>query len=43
MKRLSFITQFIIEFLLPFIGGRKVIGKMPANRKAITRPSTFTP
>ena len=35
MKRLSFITQFIIEFLLPFIGCRKVIGKMPANRRQL--------
>ena len=29
MKRLSFITQFKIEFSLPFIGCRKVLGKMP--------------
>ena len=29
MKRLSFITQFKIEFLLPFTGCRKVLGKMP--------------
>ena len=29
MKRLSFITQFKIEFLLPFNGCRKVLGKMP--------------
>ena len=29
MKRLSFITQFKIEFLLPFTGYRKVLGKMP--------------
>ena len=28
-KRLSFITQFKIEFLLPFSGCRKVLGKMP--------------
>ena len=28
MKRLSFITQFKIEFLLPFIGCRKVLGKI---------------
>ena len=28
MKRLSFITQFKIEFLLPFTGCRKVLGKM---------------
>ena len=29
MKRLSFITQFRIEFLLPFTGCRKMLGKMP--------------
>ena len=29
MKRLSYITHFKIEFLLPFIGCRKVLGKMP--------------
>ena len=29
MKRLSFITQFKIEFLLPFTSCRKVLGKMP--------------
>ena len=29
MKRLSFITQFKIEFLLPFAGCRKMLGKMP--------------
>ena len=28
MKRLSFITQFKTEFLLPFTGCRKVLGKM---------------
>ena len=28
MKRLSFITQFKIEFLLPFTSCRKVFGKM---------------
>ena len=28
-KRLSFITQFKIEFLLPFTSCRKVLGKMP--------------
>ena len=31
MKRLSFITKFKIEFLPPFTGFRKVLGKMPAN------------
>ena len=30
MKRLSFITKFKIEFLLPFTGCGKVLGKMPA-------------
>ena len=29
MKILSFITQFKIEFLLPFTSCRKVLGKMP--------------
>ena len=29
MKKLSFITQFKIEFLLPFTGCRKVLKKMP--------------
>ena len=29
MKRLSFITQFRIEFLLLPTGCRKVLGKMP--------------
>ena len=27
---MSFITQFKTEFLLPFTGCRKVLGKMPA-------------
>ena len=31
MKRLSFITQFKIEFLLAFTGCRKLLGKMPAK------------
>ena len=31
MKRLSFITQFKIEFLQPFTGHRKVFGKIPHN------------
>ena len=30
MKRLSFITQFKIEFSRPFTSCRKVLGKMPA-------------
>ena len=32
MKRLSFITQFKFEFLLPFMGCRKVLGKMPGDK-----------
>ena len=32
MKRLSFITQFKIELLLPFTSCRKLLGKMPAIR-----------
>ena len=36
MKRLIFITQFKIEFLLPFTGCRKVLGKMPAHLFSIT-------
>ena len=31
IKRLSFITQFKIEFLLPFTSSRKVLGKIPAE------------
>ena len=31
MKRLSFITQFKSEFLLPFTGWREVPGKMPVS------------
>lgn len=30
MFRLSFITQFKVEFLLPLTGFRKVLRKMPA-------------
>ena len=29
MKRFSFITQFKTEFLLPFTGYRRMLGKMP--------------
>ena len=29
LKRLNFITEFKIEFLLPFTGCRKVLRKMP--------------
>ena len=29
VNRMSFITQFKIEFLLPFTGCKKVLGKMP--------------
>ena len=32
LKRLSFITQLRIEFLLPFTSCRKVLGKMPEFR-----------
>ena len=31
MKRLSFITQLKIEFLLLFTGCRNVLGKMPGR------------
>ena len=31
MKRLNFITLFKIEFLLPFTGCKKVLGKMPVK------------
>ena len=31
VKRLNFITQFKIEFLLPITGCRKVLGKMPVK------------
>ena len=33
--RLSFITQFKIEFLLPFSSCKKVLGKMPAWRLSV--------
>ena len=36
-KRLSFITQFKIEFLLPFTGCRKVLGKMPVFLTAVVK------
>ena len=32
LKKLSFITQLRIEFLLPFTSCRKVLGKMPEFR-----------
>ena len=32
-NRLSFITQFMFEFLLLFTGSRKVLGNMPAYYK----------
>ena len=32
VKEMSFITQFKIEFLLPFTGCRNVFGKMHANK-----------
>ena len=31
MKRFNFITLFKIEFLLPFTGCKKVLGKMPVK------------
>ena len=37
MKRLSFITQFMFEFLLLFTGSRKVLGKMPAYKKDVNQ------
>ena len=33
MKRITFITQFKVEFLLPFKSCRKVPGKMPDYKK----------
>ena len=35
MKKLSFITQFKIEFLLPFTSCRSMLGKMPGCDKII--------
>ena len=35
MKRLSYITQFKIEFLLPFTGCRKVLGNVPDKESQI--------
>ena len=32
MNKLSFITQFKIEFFLPFTGGRKVLRKMSVSK-----------
>ena len=32
MKKLSFITQFKIEFLLPLTGFRKILGKMSVSK-----------
>ena len=32
IKKLSFVTPFKIEFLLPCTGCRKVLGKMPVSR-----------
>ena len=34
-KRLNFMTQFKIEFLLPFTGCRKVLEKMPGLGKKV--------
>ena len=41
MKRLSFITQFMFEFLLLFTGSRKVLGKMPAYYKKDVNQKIF--
>ena len=35
-KRLSFITQLKIEFLLPITGCRKMLGKIPVIIRALT-------
>ena len=35
MKRLSFITQFKVQFLLLFTGCRKVLGKMPSLQSSL--------
>ena len=32
LRKLSLMTQFKIEFLLPFSGCRKVLGKMPVGK-----------
>ena len=41
MERLSFITQFMFEFLLLFTGSRKVLGKMPAYYKKDVNQKIF--
>ena len=38
---LSFITKFKIEFLLPFTGFRKVLGKLPANAPFLCPPENL--
>ena len=40
MKGLSFITQFKIEFLLPFTCCRKVLGKMADNGSTLAKRSS---
>ena len=37
-KKFSFITQYKIEFLLPFTGCRKVLGKMPDEEEEPMQP-----
>ena len=41
MKKLSFIIQFKIEFLLLFTGCKKVLGEIPAYEKDLP-PSAFS-
>ena len=43
MKRLSFITQFKIDFLLPFTGCRKVLGKMPEFMDKLKQSASWIP
>ena len=42
MKKLSFISQFKIEFLLLFTGFRKVLGKMPEPILINFHPNKYT-
>ena len=42
--RLNFLTQLKIEFLLPFTGCRKVLGKMPGSvERSISTTFLFSP
>ena len=43
MKRLSFITQFKIEFLLPFTNCREVLGKMPGFMENLKKYGCWIP